>query len=155
MTATPPDPIEPTTDERDRHRLLLWICGGVALVLVIIGLITYNGKNETAQAEDLAQQLTQSLQQAGLPVPEDQDIFVRSFGTDGGAVCDNPASALGRALLFDQLVNGASAVGRRPVIADRRLIQGQALIMQTYCPDKLPQFREKTDELKTDDVIKE
>jgi hypothetical protein len=89
-----------------------------------------------------------------LTVPVDQDVFIRSLGTDGGAVCDNPASALGRATLLDQLTNGAAFVGRRPVIVDRRLLLGGALILQTYCPEKLEEFKEKTDDLKTDDVIK-
>jgi hypothetical protein len=153
MTAMAPVPVGPTTDERDGNRILYWIVAGFAIALCIIGLITYSGKQATAEAQEKAQQLSASLEQAGLPVP-DEDILVRSFGTDGGAVCDNPASALGRATLYDQFVNGASSVGRRPIIADRRLIQGQALIMQTYCPDKLPQFSDKFDDLKTDDVIK-
>jgi hypothetical protein len=154
MTATAPGPVEPTADDRDRNRVLYWIIGGVVVVLCIVGLITYSGNKQTADAEQKAQQLSSELRQAGLPVP-DQDILVRSFGNDGGAVCDNPASALGRAMFFDQLVNGASTVGRRPVIADARLIQGQALIMQTYCPDQLQEFRDKFDDLKTDDVIKD
>ena len=39
-------------------------------------------------------------------MPEDQNVFVRSLGTDGGAVCDNPASALGKAALIDTITNG-------------------------------------------------
>jgi hypothetical protein len=31
---------------------------------------------------------------------------------------------------------------------------GGALILQTYCPEKLQEFKEKTQDLKTDDVIK-
>ena len=70
-------------------------------------------------------------------MPADQSIIVSSLGTDGGAVCDNPANALGRAILFDQLTNGASQVGRRPIIADPRVLAGEALILQVYCPEKL------------------
>ena len=50
--------------------------------------------------------------------------------------------------------NGASHVGQRPVIVDRRLIQGQLLIMETYCPDELDTFRDEVEDLKFDDVIK-
>jgi len=153
MTATAPEPpVEATARDSD-HRTLYWIIGIVLVVLAIIGLFTYSSNEATAEAQDKAQQLTQSFQQAGLRVPQDQDIIVKSLGSDGGAVCDNPANALGRALLLDQLSNGASQVGRRPVIADRRAVQGQALIMQTYCPDKLPQFREKFDDLKFDNTF--
>jgi len=125
----------------------------VVVALTVIGLITYNGKKETQEAQQKAQELSQKFEQAGLRVPEDQDIIVRSLGTDGGAVCDNPANALGRALLFDQLGNGAAHVGRRPVIADRRVVLGEALILETYCPDELEEFRDKIFDLEFDDTI--
>jgi hypothetical protein len=88
-----------------------------------------------------------------LRVPEDQDIIVRSLGTDGGAVCDNPANALGKATLNDVIANGADFVGRRPVIIDRRILLGEALILETYCPDKLQDYRDKIDDFKVDDTI--
>jgi hypothetical protein len=155
MSTTAPQrpPVEQPSAAGDR--LVYWIIGGALLVLVIIGLITYSSNAESREAQAKAEELTQKLDQAGLTVPEDQDIFVRSFGTDGGAVCDNPANALGRAVLYDSLANGASFVGRRPVIVDRRLIQGEALILETYCPEKLQEFRDKTDDLKFDDTIKD
>jgi hypothetical protein len=138
---------------RDDIRWIYWFVALVVAVLVVVGLITYSGEKEDQEAQDKAQQLTQKFEQAGLPVPEDQDIIIRSLGSDGGNVCDNPGSALGRAILFDQLTNGASFVGKRPVIVDRNLIRGEALIMETYCPDKLEEFRDKFDDLKFDDVI--
>ena len=58
-------------------------------------------------------------------MPQNQDIIVKSLGHDGGAVCDNPASALGKAVQNDQLTNGADFVGRRPVIVDRRILRGR------------------------------
>jgi hypothetical protein len=154
MTVTAPEPTEHHTGEAD-HRVMYWIIGAVLVVLAVIGLITYSSNENTAEAQQKAQQLTQAFRQAGLPVPQDQDILIRSLGTDGGAVCDNPASALGRAAMLDQLVNGAATVGRRPVIVDRRVIQGEALILQVYCPDKLQQYRDKFNDLKFDDTIKD
>ena len=142
----------PSTGEHD-HRFLYWACGIVAVVLAIVGLITYSGQKQSQEATAKAQQLTQAFQQAGLKVPADQDIITRSLGTDGGAVCDNPASALGRAALFQELFNGASFVGRRPVIADTNVLKGELLILNTYCPEKVQQFRDKTQDLKTDDTI--
>jgi hypothetical protein len=136
-------------------RTIYWIIGGVLVVLCVIGLITYSGNKETQQAQDKAQQLTQKFKDAGLRVPQDQNIFVRSLGTDGGAVCDNPASALGKAALIDTITNGADFVGRRPVIIDRRILKGEALILQTYCPEKLPDYQSKIDDLKTDDTLKD
>jgi len=85
--------------------------------------------------------------------PASDDVFIRTLGTDGGNVCDNPSSALGKATLLDAMFNGADFVGRRPVVVDRRLIQGQLLIMETYCPDKLQDFKDDFQDLKFDDVI--
>jgi hypothetical protein len=134
--------------------MLTWLLGGVLLLLCVVGLITYSGNKQTAEAQQKAQELTQKLESAGLRAPASQDIFIRSFGTDGGNVCDNPGNALGRATLFSLFTNGASHVGQRPVIVDRRLIQGQLLIMETYCPDKLQDFREEVEDLKFDDTLK-
>jgi hypothetical protein len=153
MTATAPEPTDRPTDS-DSHRTMYWIIGGVVVVLCIIGLITYSGKKADAEAKDKAQQLTQAFEQAGLRVPQDETIITRSLGTDGGAICDNPGDALGKAILFDSLANGASFVGRRPLIADRRAVQGQLLIMQIYCPDKIQDYRDAIDDLKFDDTIK-
>jgi hypothetical protein len=144
-------PVEPPSDAG--NRTVFWIIGGVAVLLAIVGIFTYSSNQETEEARQLAAELTQKFEAAGLDTPESQLIFVRSFGTDGGAVCENPANALGRALLFDQLGNGASHVGRRPVIADRRVITAGALILETYCPEELEEFRDKFDDLKTDDTI--
>ena len=143
------------TDGGDHMRVWYWAIGGVVIVLAIVGLITYSGKKEDEEAQQKAAQLTQAFQQAGLTVPVDQDVFVRSFGTDGGAVCDNPANALGRATLLDQMTNGADFVGRRPIIVDSRILVGEALILQIYCPEQLDEFKDKVADLKTDDVIKD
>ena len=135
-------------------RTIYWILGGVLVVLCVIGLITYSGNKQTKEAQDKAQQLTQKFQAAGLRVPQDQDIFVRSLGTDGGAVCDNPASALGKAALIDTITNGADFVGRRPVIVDRRILQGELLILQTYCPDTAAKYQDLISKFKFANTIK-
>ena len=156
MTATAPEPTEPTgrPGSEDPNRTVYWVIGAVVVLLTIVGLITYSGKTDDQQAQQKAQELTQKFRRAGLPVPKDQDIITRSLGTDGGAVCDNPASALGKAVLVDQLTNGASFVGRRPVIVDRRILQGEALILQTYCPEKLKPYQDQINQFKTDDTLK-
>ena len=41
------------------------------------------------------------------------------------------------------------------MIADRNVIKGEALILATYCPDKLQEFKDKFDDLKTDDTLKD
>jgi len=141
------------TQQSDGMRVVYWVLGAILVILVVIGLVTYSGEKKTAEAQQKAQELTQKFEQAGLPVPQDQDIIVRSLGTDGGAVCENPANALGKAIQNDMLTNGADFVGRRPVIVDRRIVVGEALILATYCPDKLEKYQDRIDELKYDDTI--
>jgi hypothetical protein len=153
MTAPMPIPAEGPPSGGERW--MYWTVGAVVIALAVLGLINYSGAKRTAEAEQKAQELTQRLEQAGLRAPADQDIFVRSLGTDGGNVCDNPGEALGKAVLYDSLANGAAFVGRRPVIVDRRIVLGEALILETYCPDKLQEYREAIDDLKFDDTIKD
>jgi hypothetical protein len=135
-------------------RTIWWVVGGIVVVLVVIGLITYSSGSDSREAQRKAQELTQRFEEAGLRVPQSQDILTRSLGTDGGAVCDNPLNALGKATLLSSLTNGASFVGQRPVIVDRRILQGELLILDTYCPDKLAPYKDRIEQLKTDDVLK-
>ena len=137
----------------DDNRTLYWLIAVFVGALMIVGLITYSGQKSNQQAQQKAQQLVTKYEQAGLPVPEDIDIVIRTLGDDGGAVCDNPASALGKATLADQITNGADFVGRRPVIIDRDLVIGELLILQTYCPEHLEKYRERIDDYKYDDTV--
>ena len=119
---TAPMPVPP--GESGPRGLERWMYGAIAafvIVLAVIGLITYSGNKRSDEATAKAQQLSQELQSRGLGVP-DEDILVRSLGTDGGNVCDNPASALGKAVLNDQLTNGADFVGRRVIIRSSMMI---------------------------------
>jgi Tfp pilus assembly protein FimT len=119
--------------------------------MVIWGIFAFSSARETRRAQDKADELIAALQDAGARTP-DQDQVVRVLGDDGGATCANPNKALSRATLFSLLTNGATGPGARPVIADSRVVQGQLLIMQTYCPEELEDFQKFVDDLKTDDV---
>jgi hypothetical protein len=37
---------------------------------------------------------------------------------------------------------------------DRSILQGELLILQTYCPDKLEPYKDRIEQLKTDNVVK-
>ena len=137
-------------------RPLYWIIGGVVVVLCVAGLIAFSEGKENERAQQKAQELSQKLEEAGARVP-DQDIIVRTLGDDGGAVCDladRNDDGLAKAILFDQLTNGASHVGKRPIISDRRVVQGGLLIVETYCPEEIEKIRETIEDLEYDDVIK-
>jgi hypothetical protein len=138
-------------------RTAYWIIGVVVVGLCVAGLIAYSAGNENERAQQKAQELSQKLARVGARVP-DKDIIVRSLGDDGGAVCENAEDGLdglNKAILFDQFVNGADFVGRRPVTVDRRVVLGQLLILETYCPEHLEEFRDKVDDLEYDDVIRD
>jgi hypothetical protein len=138
------------------NRWLYRSLGVILVCLAIFGFIVYDAAQDNPDAQAKAADLTQKLEQAGLTAPADQDIIIAALGDDGGAVCENPANALGKAILADQLTNGASFVGRRPVIADHRFVAGEALILQVYCPEKLERFQQDiVDEYKFDDTVKD
>ena len=129
--------VEETSTQKDRR--LVYIVITVALVLLlVVALIFYRRAEASQEAQNKADQLISALQQAGVRAVPSHEQIVRVLGNDGGATCKDPASALRRSILFDQLTNGASGPGRRPVIADSRIFKGQLLVIQIYCPDELP-----------------
>ncbi len=137
------------------ERATLYISVGVIiLVLLIIALLTYSAAESSQQADEKADQLTSELQAAGLTAPS-HDQIVRVLGDDGGAICANPNTPLARATLLAQMANGAGGPGTRPVVVDERVVQGELLIIEIYCPDKLPEFQQFADDLHTSDVAGE
>ena len=142
----------PTETQSPRERSWIYVTACILLgVLLIAGLITFRAAKESNNAQQKAAELSAALEQAGAHVP-DQDQIVRVLGDDGGATCENPNDALSRAILYSQLANGAAGPGSRPVIVDNRVLKGQLLIVQIYCPDELKDFQELVDDLETDDV---
>ena len=142
----------PVENQSPRERSWIYFAAcAILAVMVIWGIFAFSSARETRRAQDKADQLIAALQDAGARTP-DQDQVVRVLGDDGGATCANPNKALSRATLLSLLTNGATGPGARPVIADSRVVQGQLLIMQTYCPEELEDFQQFVDDLKTDDV---
>jgi hypothetical protein len=127
--------------------LIYVIAAVVVIVLAIWAMLAFERPAATAEAQAKADELIAAYEQAGLPVPS-KDQVVSRLGADGGAVCRNPTSALKRATLYSQFSNGAAHVGVRPVIVSERVVMGEELILQTYCPDELPAFRDYTGGLK-------
>ena len=141
-----------TETQSPRERSWIYVTSVVLLVVLALwAIFAFSSARETSQAEDKADELIAALEDAGAGTP-DQDQIVRVLGDDGGATCQNPNEALGRSTLHAMLTNGATGPGIRPVIADSRVFQGQLLIIETYCPDELDDFRQFVDDLKTDGV---
>ena len=140
-------------DSSEPYKVIQWIALGLFLVLVVIALFSYSSAKSTQEAQDKADQLIAALDDAGARSPS-QDQIVRVLGEDGGATCDDPGSALRRSTLHSLLVNGAAGPGMRPLIADNRVVKGQLLVIQIYCPDELEKFKDVVDDLDLDDVVK-
>ncbi|GAA2985884.1 MULTISPECIES: hypothetical protein [unclassified Kitasatospora] len=137
---------------RSQHR---WIYIGAIVVLVammIIGLLTYTQQRATNEAHRKANQLNDALVAQGFH-SQDVENLALTLGTSGGPVCDDPNSALKRALWLVQLSNGAGGPGQRPIIADQRILEAGAEVIKVYCPDRLDDYQKKINSLKTADVI--
>ena len=142
----------PVESQSPRERTWIYVTACVLLGgLLIAALLTFRAAKESREAEAKAEELLTALDAAGARTPDTVQI-VRVLGTDGGATCENPNGALGRAILHAQLANGATGPGARPVIADGRVFTGQLLIIEVYCPEELEEFRVFVEELRTDRV---
>lgn len=142
-------------DDPKRQRTITYVVLGVlALGAILTGILIFNNAKANRDAEAKAQQLSAAFVAAGLPAPDTQQI-ARTLGTDGGAVCADPTNALKRAILFAGMTNGAAGPGQRPIIADSRVVQGERMVLQVYCPEQVPAFDEYVSDLTFDDVIKE
>ncbi|MFD6445874.1 hypothetical protein ACFWEJ_12255 [Promicromonospora sp. NPDC060204] len=143
----------PDETQSRRERTILYVAVGVVIgVLLVLALVLYRAADRTHDAEAKADQLIQALDEAGATVSPSKDQIVRVLGDDGGATCADPNDPLNRATLQAQLANGAGGPGSRPVISDRKILRGQMLIIQIYCPDELEEFQQYVDSLETDDV---
>jgi len=139
------------TTENTR-RITYILVGGVILVLLVVGLVAWNSNKETQAAQQKADQLIATLDQAGLPTPN-KDQVVRVLGDDGGTVCADPNLALKKAIMYGLATNGAAGPGLRPVIGDNRLVQAGLAVIKTYCPDELPEFPQTAEQFKTADLV--
>ncbi|MFJ4677122.1 MULTISPECIES: hypothetical protein [unclassified Kitasatospora] len=142
-----------STRMASEHR---WIYVGAIVVLVamvVIGLVTFTQQHATNESYRKADELITKLQENGYPTP-DRGQVARTLGTDGGAVCQDPASSLKTGLKRLQMSNGADGPGQRPVIVAARTVQAEALVLSVYCPDQLDGYQEKIKDIKTDDTVR-
>jgi hypothetical protein len=141
-----------TDTTANTRRITYILVGGVILVLLVVALVAWNSNKETQAANQKADQLIATLNQAGLPTP-DKDQVVRVLGDDGGTVCADPTLALKKAIMYGLATNGAAGPGLRPVIGDNRLVQAGLAVVKTYCPDELPDFPQTSEQFKTADLV--
>jgi hypothetical protein len=135
-----------------QNRFTYWVALGLLVVLVVIGLITFDYARDTNRASEKADEFIAALEEAGLNAPSKEQI-TRVLGDDGGALCDDPGDALRTTITDAQIANGATGPGSRPILGDTaRLLRGQLIAIQVYCPDELEDFKEYVDDLESEDV---
>ena len=122
------------------HMWVVWIITLIVVGLATGGVFAYKQGQNNQVAESKANQVTALFARHGLSVPVDHETLIAVLGDNGGSVCDDPNSALSKALQNEQLANGGATVGSRPTRVDRNVVEGEALILQVYCPQQLPAF---------------
>jgi hypothetical protein len=141
-----------TTSSQGWGQTHRWVILIVLVALAIGGIVTYRYAQRGKEADQKADQLTTELQAAGLRVPASHDTITNVLGADGGAICDNPSSALRKAIVDSQIVNGAASVGQRPIIGEVDLVTGTVIVLEVYCPDKVDAFQDAVASYRLDDV---
>ncbi len=134
------------------HRTLYFVLAGVFVAVTAVADIAYYQHRVDQQDRDKATELQARFAAAGLPLPLDPDDIARMFRTDGGAVCADPDGALQQARWQQGMSNGAAGPGQRPIISDRDIALADTLIIDTYCPSKLADFRSKIGKFTFDDT---
>lgn len=135
-----------------RHRSVLYVVVSVVLVVLAVwAVIAFAATRETQRADEKANELIQTLEDAGATATPRPEVVASLLGDDGGAVCANPNQALSRATLFALLTNGTTGPGARPVLVDNAVFRGQLAIIEVYCPDELEDFQQFVDSLETTD----
>ena len=136
--------------QSSRERSVISIVAITVLVVVaVIATIMFVGARREARDLDKAQQLLDSFADAGISVSFTPEQVAQVLGDDGGATCADPNSALARSTLLASLSTAAAGPGTRPSIVESRLLQGQLLIIQTYCPDEAEEIQKFVDSLDT------
>ena len=140
-------------EKPDEKRHIIYIVAGIVLVvLVVIGLFSSRGHENSEEASQKADELIAVIEAAGYDAP-DKDVIVGVLGDDGGATCADPNAELKQATLRNMIFNGSGGPGGRPSIAAGVSVEGELAIISVYCPDELEEFQEFVDDLDFDDDL--
>jgi len=120
---------------RPRPRWRVAVAVGVAVVLVSC---SSNEKNEATEKQ-LARQLVDATRAAGILPDLTPDVVAALYGTDASAVCD--AFDGGITTPAANRLLGNPGHGRRVNVTDTAVTYAR-LVIETYCPEVLPDFDE-------------
>jgi len=142
---------------RTDNRWVYLVVGIVLVALLVVGLLAYESEKESAAAREKAVQFVAALEEAGFDVRDHAravEIAVALFGDDGGRLAEDPNDAFVRALLLNRLAT-SGGIATRPVILDRRMFVAEEIALSVYAPEKLEEFREFVEDLKTARTLRE
>ena len=121
----------------------------VIIALMVAGALMYHQEKQTKEAQAKAKEFIAKLNAAGLKAPSEA-AAVRLFGVDGGPFAQNPDQSLMQSQYAWQL--GTAGPASRPVILDPDFAKAAAIFISVYAPDKLAEFQEFVDGLKTEET---
>ena len=121
----------------------------VIVALMVAGALMYHQEKQTKEAQAKAKEFIAKLNAAGLKAPS-EEAAVRLFGVDGGPFAQNPDQSLMQSQYAWQL--GTAGPASRPVILDPDFAKAAAIFISVYAPDKLAEFQEFVDGLKTEET---
>jgi hypothetical protein len=134
----------------ERSHTWVYIVIVVAIVaLMVAGALVYEDQQQTKEAQAKAKEFVTKLNAAGLKAPSEQ-AAVRLFGVDGGPFAQNPDRSLLQSQYAWQL--GTAGPASRPVILDPDFATAAEIFVSVYVPDKLADFQEFVDGLKTEET---
>ena len=144
-----------STHEGEPDRQNMWtylVAGGLIGALLVVALVAFDYARDNNRASEKADEFIAALEEAGLNAPS-KDQITRVLGDDGGSLCEDPGDALRTAITDAQIANGATGPGHRPILGDTaRLLKGQLIAIEIYCPDELEEFQDYVDDLESEDV---
>lgn len=128
-------------ETRSEERAIYVGVGLIVVVVLIVGLATYRYARATELAKSKADELIVALEEQGMSAPS-PDMAIRTLGEDGGAICATADDDHALARFALSLAPAAGGPGARPIVVDEDLLQGEVLVVQIYCPEKMLKVQE-------------
>ena len=140
--------------DRRRHRAVLWAIAALLVILAVVLVLVYKPAPNNSLAQAKAHRVEALYAAHGLTVPVDDKTLTSILGTNGGSVCASPTSALTKAMQDLSLANGGATVGIRPIRESSRVVEGEQIILQVYCPKQVPAFNKYVNAKRYDAVTR-
>jgi hypothetical protein len=131
------------------HKWVYIVIIVVILALMVAGALLYHQEKASKEAKAKAHEFVTLLKAEGLPAPSEESA-ARLFGTDGGRFMAKPDAKLFQAEY--SWLHGTSGTAARPVILDPDFIKAAAIFVGIYAPEKVGEFADWVNSLKTEET---